>query len=76
MLANFAGQFFRTLDISTQHDMRHRIRKSTFVGCADDRCFGNVGMTEERVLHFRRRNPHAGNFQHVIGAPAVMVITV
>ena len=75
MLANFRRQLFRSLRIPAQHHMRHGIRQSPLVGRSHNRCFGNMRMPEQRVLHFHRRNPHARDFQHVVRAPAIVVVT-
>ena len=76
MLANFRRQLFRALNTSTQHHVGDGIRKSPLIGRANHCGLGNIGMPQQRVLHFHRRNPHARDFQHVVCAPAVVVITV
>src|SRR6267154_2022985 len=74
VLANLRRQFLRTLRIPAQHHMRDGIRKSPLIGRAHHGRFGNVGMSQQRVLHLHRRNPHTRNLQHVVRAPAIMVV--
>src|SRR5882762_8615530 len=76
VLANFRRQLFRSFTLRAQYHVRHGIAKSTLINRADHGGFGDVGVPQQRVLHLHRRNPHARNFQHVVRASAVVVVTV
>src|SRR5712692_1802568 len=76
VLANFRRKFFRALDVSTQHYVRHGIRKAPLVRRANHGGFGDVRVPQQCILHFHRRHPHARDFQHVVGAPAVVIVAV
>src|ERR1700674_65384 len=76
MFANFRREFSRTVKLSTQHNMRDRVRQALCIGSPNQRSFRNVRMAEQRVLHFNRRNPHTRDFQHVVRAAAVVEVAV
>src|SRR5438552_7620415 len=76
VLANFRRQLFRSLRIPTQYHVGDGIRESALIGRANHRGLGNIGMPQQRVLHFHRRNPHSRDFQHVVRAPAIMVVAL
>ena len=76
MAANFLCQLAGFLAARAKRDVRNSIGQPAGVRRAHYRGFRHVGMAEERILHFDRRNPHARDLQHVVGAAAVAIITV
>src|SRR5437879_8404150 len=57
-----------------EHDKSLRLDQVLVVFPRDDRSLEHRGMSNDRGLDLRRRNPDAADLEHVVVAPAVYVV--
>jgi hypothetical protein len=64
------------LEAIPEHDEGLWLDQSVGVFLADDRGLQHSLVGDQRRLDVEGRNPHAADLEHVIGAPAVIVVAV
>ena len=63
-------------DSRAKNDETDRAGDADGIGVRYDGCFGHGRMREKRVFYFAGRDPHAGDFHHVVTAAAVVIEAV
>src|SRR5262249_26756900 len=75
-LTNLGRQGIRTSAWFAQPHTSDRVGEPLFVRRAHYRRLRDASMAQEHVFDFYRGDPHPGDFQHVVGSPAVVEIAI